>query len=300
MSALFAPYLTQDARRPRRPERKVDEMNPRQVWTGNSPRLTAAGALSILLVSSMGCVGEDLQIDPSERPDPLEVDNAGVAYADAGAAHDLPGNAYADAGIAHDLPANAYADAGIAHDLPGNASCQAEPPKPGYADPDPGTDPEPRAGDAGAPGSGAGAPRNCFSTLIGDGKTCVSAADVKLEGLALCQAKGFELVDLKAPDSTDCAGGVTEGWVACCQPEAPAPAPACTGGVIGDGSACIDWTSLKLKASGACEASGASLVGLSGSSDGCPDGARWAKYECCKSDALPPKPANPDKDPWLK
>jgi hypothetical protein len=267
----------------------VDEMNPRQVWTGNGPRLSAAGALSILLVSSMGCAGEDLQIDPSERPDPLEEGNAGVAYADAGAAHDLPSHA----GVA-------YADAVPAHDLPGNASCQAQPPKPGYADAVPGTGPEPRAGDAGAPSSGAGAPRNCFSSLIGDGKTCVSAADVKLEGLALCESKGFELVDLKAPDSYDCAGGVTEGWVACCQPEPPAPAPACTGGVIGDGSSCIDWTSLKLKASGACEASGASLVGLAGSSDGCPDGALWAKYECCRSDALPPKPANPDKEPWLE
>jgi hypothetical protein len=247
----------------------VDEMNARQVWTGKSPRLTAGSVLSILLASSMGCVGEDLQIDPSERPDPLEVGDAGGPYADAGGPSDGPGN----------------------------ASCQAEP---GYADAGPGTKPPEPGADAGAPGSDAGAPRNCFSTLIGDGKTCVSALDVKEEGLALCEAKGFELVDLKAPDAADCAGGVTEGWVACCEREAPAPARVCTGGVIGDGSTCIDWTSLKLKASGACEASGASLVGLSGNADDCPDGARWAKYECCRSDALPPKPASPDKDPWLK
>lgn len=251
-------------------------MNPRQVWTGNSPRLAAGHALSILLASSMGCAGEDLQIDPGERPDQLEVGDSGVAHAD-----------------------GPYADAGSAYDLPGNASCQAEP-QPPHADAGVGIKPEPGAGDAGVPGSDAGAARNCFSTLIGDGETCVSAADIKLEGLALCEAKGFELVDLKAPDAADCAGGVTEGWVACCEREAPAPAPACTGGVIGDGSTCIDWTSLKLKASGACEASGASLVGLWGSSSDCPDGAPSAKYECCRTDTLPPKPASPEQDPWLK
>jgi hypothetical protein len=258
-------------------------MNPRQTRTGITPRLTAGCVLGILLAASPGCVGEDLELDPEERPENLDQSRRSIAHADAGSGD--VGDPYGDG--------DSYADAGTS---PGNASCGAEPGKP-YADA--GVPPAPYV-DAGAPGADAGEPRSCFGQLIGDGNTCISELDLKLQGEALCSGKGYTIDALKLGEG-DCAGGSTEGWVSCCEPPPPPREPdGCTGGVIGDGATCMDLTTLKLKASGACEAIGASLVGLAGSADqSCPSGALWAKYECCKTGAAP-TPSDPGKGPWLK
>jgi hypothetical protein len=159
---------------------------------------------------------------------------------------------------------------------------------------------KPEPSDASVPDADAGATRLiCTGRLLGDGKHCISQDDLKLEGHALCAADGLTLGAMKLGDPT-CAGGSYEAWISCCEPDVPLPEPAkpvCSGGLIGDGSTCLDFTSIKLKASGACEALESTLVELVTSQDkSCPDGARYAKYQCC---TFGPPPAAPS-EVWVK
>jgi hypothetical protein len=120
--------------------------------------------------------------------------------------------------------------------------------------------------------------------------------DVKLKGPALCAAQGLELTDIKVGNE-DCPGGSTQSWISCCTKEAPPPASACWGGVIGDGTSCIDWSALKLKLSEECQAQKGSLTQLYPvSNPNCPDGAVAAKYECCATFAAPPTSLSPGKE----
>lgn len=259
-------------------------MNLNQAWTGTLPRL-AGCALSLVLATSAGCAIEDLASDPSEQPNDLDQGRPQARVADAG------------------IPPEAHGyDAHVPRPPPDSTTCQVDAGAPGsYFDASIYYPPKPGEVDASVNRIDATVLRDCFGTLIGDGKTCLSDTDLRDEGEKLCGAKGFVLAGLKRGES-DCAGGGTEGWVSCCTSELP-PEPtasSCMGGTIGDRNACIDWSSLKLEASKICEALGATLTGLAGSSDDkCPDGVLYAKYECCKSVVLP-RPVDAGAEPWLK
>jgi hypothetical protein len=255
-------------------------MDLRNEHTRTIPRLIAGCALGALLAAASGCVGDSADLDPGEQPDSLRGDRP--ITADAGVISHDPGNVA--------CPGTPVADAGT-YD-PGQ-------PKPGYpphATPCPCQDagiydPGPTPVDA-----GAGPVQRCSSHLLGDGKSCVSDVDLKLKAEAVCAAEGLALTDIKI-DGAPCPGGSTQPWFSCCKKEPTPVATACLSDVIGDGTTCLDWDSIKLKATGACEGNGMGLVELIGTSndDDCAGGATWAKYECCHQFPFPQAGAEPPK-----
>lgn len=254
-------------------------MNARQAWTDSQRRFSSC-ALSVLLAGSVGCLGESVASDPSAAPDSHDLNAEAALQVDSGAFEDLKTDqeTYPKEGCVDPAP---YADAG------------ALPSKP-YVDAGPPADDKP---DAKPPYADAGVGRACFGQLMGDGEVCIPDVDFKLKAQALCESKGYILDAIKLDDAA-CAGGGASGWVSCCEPVPPAK---CTAGVIGDGNTCIDLSWLKLKATEACDALGATLVGLYGSGDeSCSSGALEAKYECCEAASPPDGAVVPEKEPWLK
>jgi hypothetical protein len=129
-------------------------------------------------------------------------------------------------------------------------------------------------------------PGGCF--IVDAGSVCSDPVKGKEAAAAICAGKGYDIVGL----SDDPKAGCT---VTCCPPAPPPPPPpeACTWQALGDGTACIAYGDLKLKAVSVCEAQKAEVRSLYPADD-CPNGATIAKLECCVPGSAPvPDPKEP-------
>ncbi len=148
-----------------------------------------------------------------------------------------------------------------------------------------------KPGDSGScTGGDKGGSSACFATKIGDGLTCVDATTLKLQAIDACTNQAAATLSSLSL-SNDCAdGGSTIAFIECCTEIAPPVDNSCIAQAIGDGTACIDATTIKESAIDACTAEGAVLTDLSLANDCADGGSTMAKLVCC----LPAPPSGGD------
>jgi hypothetical protein len=136
-----------------------------------------------------------------------------------------------------------------------------------------------------APAKPSASPPSCRTVKLGDGSTCIDHSTLKQRATDACASpEVFANLVLGPP----CANGALSAEVTCC---VGSPKPACTGKVIGDGSACLDPSTVGTQAVAACAADSAVATQISfGAAPGCALG-NVAKVLCCPaSSAAPPAP----------
>jgi hypothetical protein len=128
-------------------------------------------------------------------------------------------------------------------------------------------------------------PDPCTYGEIGDGSVCQDPAVLEQQAADACTQAGLPLSSTKTLQ--DCAGGFSSKlFYACCPPPPPDP---CTYGELGDGSTCIDPSTLKQQVADACSQAGLEVSYLKAYQD-CPGGASTKAYYGCCPPAPPPPP----------
>lgn len=131
-------------------------------------------------------------------------------------------------------------------------------------------------------------PNSCGSEVIGDGVTCLSPEEWKMQlaggdtGVDVCAADGRYLHDFHP--HYDCAdGGSSYVKITCCpSPPAPDPGPVtCDGGALGDGTTCKTAEAWTAEVDAICAPQGYTKLDIGFAND-CPDGSSsYAKFYCC-------------------
>lgn len=129
---------------------------------------------------------------------------------------------------------------------------------------------------------------SCSGGVIGDGTTCIDHGTLKARATHECAIDKSTLTNLWTDNS--CEGGATLAKYECCQSQViDPPVPACSYGVIGDGSECLDPDAIKQRASAACAAAKSTLTNFWPDETSCAGGSSLAKYECCPTPGYPEK-----------